>query len=718
MWSSRVFPFGRTTRFIRSVYCPLESVLSARDALFSLGYTTPHLDHVPSDHLPTLVPRHNWKWKGNHFDPEIPICFELHHCWWDAETNRIHPKGLEEFWTRRCCYVIDDFSFPSLDPVDNLGYTSINLLRHLLKSFPATEQVYGLARFLHHRADDRTFWQRWRDLHDDSLRRLEAISFLLARQWFKCRLAEEAKDEVDRLPQSVQEWFRHFGASTLSTKFDIRKDGLWLHLGLLDSNRDKCAVFLQRVTPLPVRVPTIQSVVGSEDPSPVSPDGALLPRLSRFAARSLPYAKWLGSRGFYHFAPLPLTLMRRVVYQFSRRNLGRQFWTFFAASVCFDFGITMYFFLYNLYLLNYGFDEKSLGFMLSLMNIGAIVCTIPAGILVQRLGIRKSLLICLPILSLVSGARALVSPHSAILVLAFLSGFLTTIWAVAISPAIALLTTAQDRPFGFSVVFSSGIGVGIFANLLASRLPGYIVRFSAAGSEVQAKRIVLLLASVIVTGAIIPLSRLNIQDPPSPKRRIFPRNPFLLRFLLALALWSIVTGSLSPLANVYFSQYLHTPIARIGVVYSFSSLLQVLGILVAPMLFRRLGLVSGIAFTQLAAALLLGSLAATSAAVPAAVVYVAFTGFLWMTEPGMFSLLMNGVSPEERPGASALNFLVISLVQAGAVAATGASFAAFGYPRVLAVLALLAALTAVAFRSLWGRELAHTAKPAHASLQV
>lgn len=700
------------------LYCPRDSIFRARNALFSLGYTTPHLDHVPSDHLPTLIPLNTWKWRGNHFDPEIPISFELHFCWWDSATNRVHPQGLQEFWPRRVTRVFDDLRFPALDPVDNLGYTAINLLRHLLKSFPATEQVYGLARFLHVHADDRPFWQSWRELHHDSLRRLEAISFRLASDWFACRLPEEVQEEVDRLPKPVQAWFRHFSKSTLSPGFDLGKDGIWLHMDLLESRHDKYAVFLQRIAPVPVRVPTIQSVVGDQGLADRPMSTKLHPRLTRFGRKSIQYAKWLVSRGSYHFAPLPLTLWRGLGYQLSRRNLGTQFWTFFAASFCFDLGMTMYFFLYNLYLLNCGFNEKFLGLMMSSMSIGSIACTIPAGILIQRFGIRRSLLICIVLLSTVSAARALFVPQSAVLVFALLGGFLTTIWAVAISPAIALLTDEQSRPFGFSLVFSSGIGVGILANLAASRLPGFFLRHASATSEIQAKRIVLLLSSAIVGLSLIPLSRLKIVASPPSERRLFPRNPFLLRFLPALALWSLVTGSLSPLANVYFSQYLHTSLTRLGIIFSFSNLLQVVGILVAPFLFRKLGLVSGVACTQLAAALLLGFLAATSGAVPAAAIYVIFTGFLWMTEPGMFSLLMSGVLPGERAGASAMNFLVISLVQAGAVAATGASFARFGYPAVLGTMAVVALIAAVAFWGLLGRNVQLTAKPASASLDA
>jgi MFS family permease len=434
------------------------------------------------------------------------------------------------------------------------------------------------------------------------------------------------------------------------------------------------------------------------------------PRSEGLRRVSMEYAK--------SFATRIRTIWRGLRIRLSQKNLSRQFWTFFAASFCFDLGMTMYFFLYNLYLLDCGFKESFLGLMMSAMNIGSIACTIPAAILIQRLGMRKSLLFCIATLSSVSAAMALFASPSAVLALALFDGFLTTIWAVAISPAIALLTDEESRPFGFSLVFSSGIALGIFANLAASRLPGFFIRLGSGMSEMQGKRVVLLIASAIVALGLIPLSKLKVKAPPSTSRKIYSRNPFLLRFLLALALWSLVTGSLSPLANVYFSQYLHTPLVRMGTIFSFSNLLQVLGMLSAPIIFRKFGLVSGVVCTQLAAALLLGLLAATSGSFPAAVIYVGFSGFLWMSEPGMFSLLMDGVAPDERAGASALNFLVISLVQAGSVAATGASFSRFGYPAVLGAIAVIALIAAVVFWALLGRNTVWTTKPASLNLDA
>jgi predicted MFS family arabinose efflux permease len=138
------------------------------------------------------------------------------------------------------------------------------------------------------------------------------------------------------------------------------------------------------------------------------------------------------------------------------------------------------------------------------------------------------------------------------------------------------------------------------------------------------------------------------------------------------------------------------------VVFSASQFSQVVAILAAPLIFKRFGLVTGIMYTQIATAVALGCLSAVPGAASAALVYVGFMAFQWMSEPGMYSLLMNEVAPSDRSGASALNFLVISAAQAIAAFASGAAFSRFGYPAVIVVTAFVALLAAISFRLLLG----------------
>jgi predicted MFS family arabinose efflux permease len=173
-----------------------------------------------------------------------------------------------------------------------------------------------------------------------------------------------------------------------------------------------------------------------------------------------------------------------------------------------------------------------------------------------------------------------------------------------------------------------------------------------------------------------------------------------LRFLVAIAVWSLVTGSFSPFANVYFAQHLHMSLPQIGNAFSLSQMTQVVAVLVAPILLKRLGLVGGVVSTQIAAALLLLTLGGISHPLVATAAYAGFTAFQWMNEPGLYSLLMELVPADERSGASAYNSLVMSGSQALAATLAGGAFVRYGYSPVLVGIAVIALIAATLFWSM------------------
>jgi predicted MFS family arabinose efflux permease len=120
-------------------------------------------------------------------------------------------------------------------------------------------------------------------------------------------------------------------------------------------------------------------------------------------------------------------------------------------------------------------------------------------------------------------------------------------------------------------------------------------------------------------------------------------------------------------------------------------------LLAAPAVLRALGRVPGIAAMQLGMAAMLLLLAARPSAMLAAAVYAGYMSFQVMTEPGTFTLLMEGVKEGERAGASALNFLAMSGPQAASAAIAGMAVTHFGYQPVLATASAIAAVAAFLF---------------------
>jgi predicted MFS family arabinose efflux permease len=174
-------------------------------------------------------------------------------------------------------------------------------------------------------------------------------------------------------------------------------------------------------------------------------------------------------------------------------------------------------------------------------------------------------------------------------------------------------------------------------------------------------------------------------------------DPFLLRFLPPMALWTVVLTSFTPFANVYLSRNLHVSLLRIGLIFSGAQVTQFFVFLLTPMLFRALGLINGIAVTQLLTAVALGCLAGTQNTSLAVTLYLGFFGMQWMSSPGLYNLLMSKVPDEERSTASAMMLFCNAVVGSVATAGAGILFVRFGYPHVLLGIAALAVVAAMLF---------------------
>jgi MFS family permease len=663
------------------LFAPAESLMAAREALRELGYEpVSGTDRLPIDHLAPMLRRTVWQWRGDYFDPDIPSPVDLHFRFWDAGTERIDAPEIEAFWGRR----VEREKVPVLDPRDRLGYAALHSLRHLLRASVRVSHIYEIAYFLERRADNEQFWTGWHELHPEPMRKLESISFRFAAEWFGCRVAPTVQEEISRHTESVSQWFESSAASPIKALFHPNKRELWLHFALLDSARDRRAVFLRRVFPATL-------------PPPID---ASLPPERRVTARMrlrLKYAAHVADRALYHTRTLPPVLWQGLQWKVRASGLTRPFWIFLGAASLYNLGVSIFFLLYNLFLLERGYREDLLGTITAAFSMGNIAGVLPAANLAHRFGLKRAVQICFIGTAAALLLRATVVNEPALLATAFLGGLCFSIWAVSISPAVAALTSERSRPAGFSILFGSGIGLGIVGGLIGGRLPGWIAAADSAIGPVQAKQFALGATSALALIALWPLAKLALDAPVAREARTYPRNPFVVRFLAAMAVWAFATGALNPLFNAYLSRQFHLAVEKIGLVFSLSQAAQVAAVLMAPLWLRKAGLVRGVAATQLVTALCLALLAGSPAVLAAVILYAGYTSFQYMTEPGTFALLMNRVAPAERSGASALNFLVLFLTQALSASIAGVVVARFGYAPMLAGASIAAAAASLLF---------------------
>jgi hypothetical protein len=232
-------------------YCCPENIDAATRAMQAIRYrpSDAEISYALADHGVTLVRPGEWQWRGNPFDPEMPLGVELHFCLWNETVSRIRVPEAGFWAERHTTREVDGLSFPCLCPVDHLAYLALHILRNLFLGDWIIHHVRELAVFLHNHADDEAFWQLWNQTHSPSLRSLQAIAFYYARTWFDCRLHPLAACEIYQLPPAPRSWLQRFAGSALRVMFDENKDSVWLQLIFLTSPREKWKILTRTLIP-------------------------------------------------------------------------------------------------------------------------------------------------------------------------------------------------------------------------------------------------------------------------------------------------------------------------------------------------------------------------------------------------------------------------------------------------------------------------------------
>ena len=375
----------------------------------------------------------------------------------------------------------------------------------------------------------------------------------------------------------------------------------------------------------------------------------------------------------------------------SWRQLGGPFWRFFFVSLCFDIGFGLYFFLTYLYLAQLHLGERAIGLAAGALTAGNVVATLPVAFLARRLGLQKILLFCFVSAPLLAALRIVAVRLEPQIILAFMQGAVMSIYTVCFAPALASLTTERNRTTAFSITFGTGIGSGAIAGLLGGAAPEWLRHLRPSMDLSSGMACVLLLGCAIAVMGSIPLLRLVLPNPSEPQalRRRNVTTPFVMRFLAMVAVWNLSMGAFAPFATIYLAGPMHIALRHVGLIFSASQMLQVGGILAAPLVYRSTGKEKGIAILQAAASIALISLCLGHSLTAVVASYLFLTMFQYMCNPAIYSLLMDRTESHLRATASALQNIVSCSFAAIASAAAGILIAHFGYASLFAACAIL-----------------------------
>lgn len=365
------------------------------------------------------------------------------------------------------------------------------------------------------------------------------------------------------------------------------------------------------------------------------------------------------------------------------RSFNSNFWRFLACFGCFAVGVLIFNELYPLYLLAHGKDVVLVGKVSLALNIGTVIGTIPAAFMLQRLGIRKTLLLSFFGTGLASAVRAFHANGFALFGGAFAAGFFFAVLTVAAVVAISQLTTPGNRARGFSLFFGTSIGSGVLGDAMGGELPGWITAGLGTEIGIDPMLTAILLACIINLLSVIIASKLHFEGSASLEKVIIPRSPKILRLMLTVGIWNFAFGLFTPFFVVFFSVQLGASVRSIGLDLTGGQIVAAAATLMAPMMINRLGTLPAIRTMMFLTGVGAFILCSHPRFAGIAAGYMIYTAFQAMTQPAIYTLLMNQTSKAEQAGASMLNSLVVFSSAALSGYLGGQAIHRVGYERIL-----------------------------------
>ena len=234
-----------------------EDKLRATESLKALGYRPHGPANLSAEHGRPWVRPFTWSWRGDYFDPDMPIPVELHDSVWSPAGDRIQCVGVEEFWNRRTVMEVAGVDVPAFQEEDRITFAALHALRHILRNDARPAHVYELACLLGGGLRPALGFSQAGRSEAKASRGLKPalrlIAFRFAHEWFGCPIPQAMAEQFEMLPEAIRSWFKDFAWSPIENLSRPNKDVLWLHLSLLESRSDRWRVAANRL--LPLRIP-------------------------------------------------------------------------------------------------------------------------------------------------------------------------------------------------------------------------------------------------------------------------------------------------------------------------------------------------------------------------------------------------------------------------------------------------------------------------------
>lgn len=256
-----------------------------------------------------------------------------------------------------------------------------------------------------------------------------------------------------------------------------------------------------------------------------------------------------------------------------------------------------------------GFQPNFVSNMFTASALATGFVALPAGLLCERIGTRKAIIIS-QAASLLSFIQVSTLQASILLLTSLSSGLISTLGGVAGAPFMMRNSREEERTYLFSLNWTIGTITAVVGNFTGGFMPD--VFNSALGLPTGARigsalgyRITLSIALTLILIGSVPFLLIK-EDKTMRKQRIGTllslkniQHPFtIVKFMIPTAMIGFGAGFIVPLFSLFFKLKLGATSGEIGTIFALGSITLALGTFLAPTVANRLGKVKAVVTCQ------------------------------------------------------------------------------------------------------------------------
>jgi predicted MFS family arabinose efflux permease len=320
--------------------------------------------------------------------------------------------------------------------------------------------------------------------------------------------------------------------------------------------------------------------------------------------------------------------------------------------------------LLNLYFKELGFTEDLIGEILSMTAWGMAMISLPAALIIPKFQVKKVLIISVLLGGIFSFMQAGLTERSWLLLASLVLGMVSCVARVAAAPFLMQNSTSKERTHLFSLHFGTYLVAAIVGSLVGGYLPRLFSNLIA--SKAMAFRFSLFVSAGLTLLSLIPFllitaetkSKKQFESKKQWNRKLLTERGILLfKICLPFFVLGLGAGLVIPFLNLYFKERFLLRASTIGVFFAILQLFMLGGILIGPLLSKKVGMIKTIVGTQLSSIPFMLVLAFTYR-LPLAVGSFLFRGALMnMSQPIFTNFAMEKVKVEEQTLTNALIML-------------------------------------------------------------